>query len=1096
MTTRNIQVLLTANNADLRRGLALAAADVDRFGSTVDNSNKKLMTGANLMKAGLAIGATAAAAGLAYASAKAVQFETAMRNVNSISGLTEEAFHQLGAQVVQMSRELPQSATTLAEGLYEISSSGFQGAEGMTVLRASAEAASAGLTTTDVAAKAISATLNAYGREAGDASDISDVLFQTVNLGVISFEELAGNLGDVVGGAAAAKVGIDEVGSAIAAMTLAGIGGAEATTSLNQLMTKTIQPSDALAKKLQELGYESGAQALETDGLAGVMEKLRVATGGNITTLLELYPEIRAARGALALMANEGKNYAGVVEKITDEEARAGATRRALTEQMKAVSAQMKLAKNQIDATAISVGTHLLPHLTTLLEVSGDVASEMKSGLGELGRALGPTWENLAEIIADVWDVLVDLGEAVGPVGAAMAKIGIGALVVGLNALTEVISTVTGMMADNEVVAMALAIAIGIHLMGGVAALTTKVGVGLVMAFVRVIDAMIAAQAAATATAGKMTLAAAGTAAATSGIALFVAAVAIGAKRGVDALNEYSDAVDRIGDAEGFESQVKAMREAADAGQALGDRYTELADRGLLRTIVRVDESIEALKLWEDGARDAAAEAQDYDLQLQRLQGNVVSYLAAESGLTGEAVVEAFGTAEASTKAFAEAMPMLEAAGVKVGDSYQEITEKVQAYRRSQEAGKGADADVIKAMGDLESGAKDADEALKDLKDALDRLMGVFMDADAATSAFEASLDDVAKTVQDNIKAHGAHGRSLDLDTAAGRANAEAIREMVGGLRDQIEAGARASEGSDVLGEKMRVGRQRILDAAEAAGLNAEEVRELTERYNLTPDLVETIIAAVGVPKTASELQAIQDAANNLDRSKPVVRVHAEVAEAEAILSKFEQRFLREHTNRVTVTATAPPVGDGPGRGGPTLSRVMPVLNRHGGYVTSTYRTPTQNRAAGGSPTSFHLDQNNPAVDIGGPTNVLDNVAARLRAMGGWRELLWRVPGHNDHIHVAHVGGQVAQSWPRMPGDGPHERTARLQVGEWVQTASSRAAETYGRGGPAPAPQVVQVPVPTSMTVVDVDGKLVGTMKVVARDESREPLRALAHGRR
>lgn len=97
--------------------------------------------------------------------------------------------------------------------------------------------------------------------------------------------------------------------------------------------------------------------------------------------------------------------------------------------------------------------------------------------------------------------------------------------------------------------------------------------------------------------------------------------------------------------------------------------------------------------------------------------------------------------------------------------------------------------------------------------------------------------------------------------------------------------------------------------------------------------------------------------------------------------------------------------GDGPGAGGKTLSRIMPILNRLGGYVTSTYRSPAQNRAVGGSPTSFHMDKNNPAVDIGGPTGTLDKVHAALRAAGGWRELLWRVPNHYDHVHVADQGG-------------------------------------------------------------------------------------------
>lgn len=151
-----------------------------------------------------------------------------------------------------------------------------------------------------------------------------------------------------------------------------------------------------------------------------------------------------------------------------------------------------------------------------------------------------------------------------------------------------------------------------------------------------------------------------------------------------------------------------------------------------------------------------------------------------------------------------------------------------------------------------------------------------------------------------------------------------------------------------------------------------------------------------------------------------------------------------------TMSVNVRQIGDGPGRpsggGGNVANRIRPVLDRLGGYVTSTYRTPEQNRRVGGSPRSYHTDRNNPAVDIGGPTVVLDRVAAALRSMGGWRELLWRTAGHYDHVHVAHQGGRVGSDWYRSPGDGPDERTARLQVGETVIPK--------GGGIVAPAPTV------------------------------------------
>lgn len=133
-------------------------------------------------------------------------------------------------------------------------------------------------------------------------------------------------------------------------------------------------------------------------------------------------------------------------------------------------------------------------------------------------------------------------------------------------------------------------------------------------------------------------------------------------------------------------------------------------------------------------------------------------------------------------------------------------------------------------------------------------------------------------------------------------------------------------------------------------------------------------------------------------------------------------------------------IGDGPGRpaaggGGSTLRRVQSMLPA-GTYVTSTYRSPAENARVGGSPTSYHMDRNNPAVDIGGSTAQLDRFYRTLRSLGGWRELLWRVPGHYDHIHVAHTGGTVDSSWATMPGLKSNERPVITEVGEVITTAA------------------------------------------------------------
>lgn len=401
MALDRLSVLLEANDASLSSVIRRAGSTVDEFGNRVDKSGRQVASTTTMMQrsfSGLgkdieqgfnrsirsfAVAATGAYvaghalnAGLQDLIGGAVQFQARMLNVNSISHLSAQSLAGLSHNVLDLSRTLPTSANDLASGLYDIASSGFQGAAGVKVLTASAKAATAGLTDTATSARAIAGVLNAYGLSADQAKNVSDSLFQTVNVGVLSFNDLAQGIGQVVGTAAAAGVSVDQLGAAIATMTRAGIVPAEAFTSLNQVLAQIIQPSQTLSNLFDKLHYTSGAAALQAKGLAGVMQDIQRATGGNVTTMSELFTDIRALRGAMALTTNQGQLYTDSIREQNKAHQGAGATATTLAVQLQSVSAQWQILKNRAEAAAITFGTALLPTLNALIhgvEILGQV---------------------------------------------------------------------------------------------------------------------------------------------------------------------------------------------------------------------------------------------------------------------------------------------------------------------------------------------------------------------------------------------------------------------------------------------------------------------------------------------------------------------------------------------------------------------------------------------------------------------------------------------------------------------------------------------------------------------------------------------------
>lgn len=123
------------------------------------------------------------------------------------------------------------------------------------------------------------------------------------------------------------------------------------------------------------------------------------------------------------------------------------------------------------------------------------------------------------------------------------------------------------------------------------------------------------------------------------------------------------------------------------------------------------------------------------------------------------------------------------------------------------------------------------------------------------------------------------------------------------------------------------------------------------------------------------------------------------VSKIKSLFSAFQSAFSREESLKGGSRA-----GVGGFTGGNALARVTGAL-LPGLTITNSYRSPAHNARVGGRAGSLHMDRANPAVDIGGSTSQLNAMYRKLVAMGGWRELLWQVAGHYDHVHVAKDGG-------------------------------------------------------------------------------------------
>lgn len=379
----------------------------------INESMRKMGQTAKVAAAGAFVGLGAAIIGSVKVAA---DFDKSMRNVNSIAQLSEPAFKKLSKSVLELSGKTAQAPKTLADGMYQLVSSGFKAHESLAILKASAIAATAGMTDTATATSAVAAVLNAYHLKAKDAGTVSDQLFQTVNRGVITFDVLAHNIGQVLPFAASLGVGLDQVGASISTLTKQGLSGELAITDLKNAMSAFLKPSKGMAEAIKATGFQSGESLVKAKGFQGALEAVAATTDGSRSALTKLFPNLRSLTAAMDLTGKSTRMADGDLKAFADT---TGATKRVFAEQMKSTANQWKQFTANLQAAGVVIGSQILPVLAK------GVASLAKwvEHLNQTGQ-LARFGHEVADGFKEAGQVFSDVASAGGKVASVLLSIG------------------------------------------------------------------------------------------------------------------------------------------------------------------------------------------------------------------------------------------------------------------------------------------------------------------------------------------------------------------------------------------------------------------------------------------------------------------------------------------------------------------------------------------------------------------------------------------------------------------------------------------------------------------------------------------------
>ncbi|RLF41053.1 MAG: phage tail tape measure protein, partial [Thermoplasmata archaeon] len=302
----------------------------DRATSVIDRITGKL---SGLGKQGILMGATFAALNyglgivmssiqrigeyLGEAVDKFYEFDKAITEVATMLDKTELKYiPELKKGITEISIAFGQSAIDTTRALYQALSAGISVTDSLRFMWEASKLAKAGLASLETTVDVLTTVMNAYGMSASQVSRVSDIMMATVVKGKLRLEDLANSLGYVVPIAAKAGISFEEVSAAMATLTKQGINAQIASRNLRQLISNLIAPSEESKDAMAELGIAYDELTVRARGLGGTLNMIMDATGGSISKMKELIPNIQALNAALALGANNGEIFANSLEYI------------------------------------------------------------------------------------------------------------------------------------------------------------------------------------------------------------------------------------------------------------------------------------------------------------------------------------------------------------------------------------------------------------------------------------------------------------------------------------------------------------------------------------------------------------------------------------------------------------------------------------------------------------------------------------------------------------------------------------------------------------------------------------------------------------
>lgn len=358
------------------------ATSIDRYGDAVreaaDDTDQSTSAVEAMAAAMVATGVQQKvedlAASMMECSKAAQSYELAIAQVGTIADENVISSKNMQSGILQLSTELRTDANEVAEAVYNALSAGVDTADVLQFTAQSSQLATAGFTDMGTSVDVLTTILNAYKLESSQTEKVASTLVKTQDLGKVTVDQLGKVIGRVIPSAAAYGVNLDNIATAYANMTAAGINAENSTTYLSTMLDELATTGSAVAIILQEQTGKSFAELMASGASLGdVLEILGASVQYDNTQFSNLWSSATAGKAAIALFDGSAVSFNNTLQQMANSSGTVAKNYQKMTAVSDYSSQRMEVAAKNLK---IAVGDQLNPVLDKLREAGAGVLEE------------------------------------------------------------------------------------------------------------------------------------------------------------------------------------------------------------------------------------------------------------------------------------------------------------------------------------------------------------------------------------------------------------------------------------------------------------------------------------------------------------------------------------------------------------------------------------------------------------------------------------------------------------------------------------------------------------------------------------------------